>query len=102
MELSVIERNNTRKSVNIIRVTEVSKNFDSIVNVYSPNKRNTSNKIINFLKDILWINKNKIVWHNARIHTPKDIKEFIKQYEYELFILNPLPYSLMLNPQENV
>ncbi|WIV13661.1 transposase [Proteiniborus sp. MB09-C3] len=101
----VIERNGTRRGVNIIGATEISKNFDSIVNLYSSDEKITSNKIIKFLKDLLDINKDKIVfmiWGNARIHTSKAVEKFIKQNEDTLFILNLPPYSPMLNPQENV
>lgn len=104
-EPPVIERNGSRRGVNIIGATEISKNFDSVVNVYSSDERITSNEIIKFLKDLLNINKNKrifIIWDNARIHTSKIVEEFIKLHEDELFILNLPPYSPMLNPQENV
>lgn len=101
----VIERNGTRKGVNIISATEISKNFDSVVHVYSSDERITSNEIIKFLKDLLDINRDNIVfmiWDNARIHTSKAVEQFIKQHEDELFTLNLPPYSPMLNPQENV
>ncbi len=101
----VIERNGTRKGVNIIGATEISKNYDSVVNLYSSEKNITSVEIIKFLKDLLAINKNKkifMIWDNARIHTSKAVEEFIKEHEDELFLINLPPYSPMLNPQENV
>lgn len=101
----VIERNGTRKGVNIIGATEISKNFDSIVNVYSSDQKITSTEIIKFLKELLEHNKNKkvfMIWDNARIHTSKAVEEFTKHREDVLFILNLPPYSLELNPQENV
>ena len=104
-EPPVIERNGCRKGVNIIGATEISKNFDSVVNVYPSNINITSVEIIKFLEDLLEHNKNKrvfIIWDNARIHTSKSVEEFIKTHEDSLFILNLPPYSLMLNPQENV
>lgn len=100
-----IERNGTRKGVNIIGATEISTNYDSVVNVYSSDKRITSIEIIKFLKDLLEVNKDKkvfMIWDNARIHTSKAVEEFINQHEDKLFILNLPPYSPMLNPQENV
>ena len=101
----VIERNGARQGVNIIGATEISKNYDSVVNIYSSDERITSVEIIEFLKDILDANKDKkvfIIWDNARIHTSKAVEEFIQYHEDDLFILNLPPYSPMLNPQENV
>lgn len=101
----MIERNGSRKGVNIIGATEISKNFDSIVNVYPAEKRITSAEIIEFLKELLEHNKNKrvfMIWDNAKIHTSKAVEDFIKVHEDSLFILNLPPYSPELNPQENV
>lgn len=84
-----IERNGSRKSVNIISAAEISKNFDSIVNVYSSDERITSNAIIKFFKKLLNINKNKrvfMIWDNARVHASKAVQEFISQHEEKLFI----------------
>jgi transposase len=75
------------------------------VNVYSSDQRITSIAIIEFLKNILDVNKDKkvfIIWDNARIHTSKAFEEFISYHEDKLFILNLPPYSPMLNPKENV
>ena len=43
-----------------------------------------------------------MIWDNARIHALKVVEEFIRQHKDELFILNLLSYSSMLNPQKNV
>lgn len=91
----VIERNGTRSGVNIIRATEISKNYDSIVNVYSFEKSITSIEIIEFLKDLITINKNKnifMIWDNARIHTSNAVEEFLSRHEDTLFTLNLPPY----------
>ncbi|WP_083381782.1 transposase [Sporanaerobacter sp. PP17-6a] len=61
-KLPVIERNGSRKGVNIIGATEISKKFDSIVNVYSSDKKITSAEIIKFLEEVLKHNKNKRVF----------------------------------------
>lgn len=66
--------------------------------MYSFDEKITSNKIINFLKGLLNISKNKrvfMIWNNARIHISKTVEEFISQYEENLFILN-LPYYSLL------
>jgi CMP-2-keto-3-deoxyoctulosonic acid synthetase len=84
----VIEKNGTRKGVNIIGATEISKNFDSIVNVYSSDEKITSSEIIKFLKDLLDINNNKrvfMIWDNAKIHTSNAVEKFIKQHEDALY-----------------
>ncbi|MCQ4921641.1 hypothetical protein NE686_00970 [Tissierella carlieri] len=52
----------SRNGVNIIGATEISKNFDSIVTVYSSDEKITSNEIIKFLKYLLDINKHKKVF----------------------------------------
>ena len=101
----VIERNGSRKGVNIIGATEISKNFDSIVNVYPSDENITSTEIIKFLRELLDCNKNKkvfMIWDNAKIHTSKAVEEFVNKHEDTLFLLNLPPYSPMLNPQENV
>ncbi|QUH21664.1 transposase [Alkaliphilus sp. B6464] len=61
----IIERNGARKGVNIIGATEISKNYDSVVNIYCSDERTTSVEIIEFSKNILDVNKDKkifIIW----------------------------------------
>ena len=101
----VIERNGARQGVNIIGATEISKNYDSITNVYSSEQNITSTEIIKFLDEVLAINKDRkvfLIWDNAKIHTSKTVESFIEEHKEELFVLNLPPYSPMLNPQENV
>ena len=101
----IIERNGSRQGVNIIGATEISKNYDSVVNIYPSEQNITSTEIIKFLDELLAINKAKkvfLIWDNAKIHTSKTVESFIEEHKEELFVLNLPPYSPMLNPQENV
>ncbi|WP_051115657.1 IS630 family transposase [Clostridium pasteurianum] len=101
----IVESNNTHAGFNIIGATEISKNYNTLINIYPAKHSITSIEMLEFLKQLLEQNKGKkifLIWDNYNIHKAKNIEEFAQLHNEELFLINLPPYSPMLNPQENV
>lgn len=100
-----IERNGSHKGLNMVGATEISSQFDSIVDCYSYDVSIDSSKIIAFLERLLDKNENKkifVILDNAKNHKSKAINEFVKNHTDRLELIYLPPYSPQLNPQENI
>lgn len=101
----LIERNGSHAGLNIAGATEITKNFDTIADVYSHKQGITSTQIQILLERLIDINKGKkvhVIWDNAGSHTSENMETFLKMHKKELIMHNLPPYSPELNPQENV
>jgi Transposase and inactivated derivatives len=101
----LIERNGSHAGLNIVGATEITKNFDTIADVYSHKQGITSTQIQILLERLIDINKGKrvhVIWDNAGSHTSENMEAFLKMHKKELILHNLPPYSPELNPQENV
>jgi transposase len=114
----VIEHNASHEGLNIIGATEIVNHMKFIYDSYPVRAKKypddvvdnsiRGEHIIKFLKKVIeydrqrGITKTFIILDNARIHTAKSVKEFIKQYDKELFLIFQPKYSPQLNPQENI
>lgn len=101
----VLESNNSHEGINLIGATEITKNFDTVIDAYSAKQTITSEEIKTFLKRLLDINLDKKVYvllDNAGFHVSKTMQAFAEAHRDELFIINTPRYSPKLNPQENI
>lgn len=108
-EPTVIERNGCHKGLNIIGATEVSKHFEFLYQQHDKEDGSvTTVHIAEFLERILFYDRSLgtkvtfIQWDNATIHKGKEVKQFLKDHENDLFVLHQPPYSPELNPQEEM
>lgn len=100
-----IERNGSRKGLNIIGATEITKNFDTHADIYSNNHSITALEVEHFIEHLLQMNDDKkvyIILDNARIHTAFSIKQLEELHKNRLILIYLPPYSPELNPQENI
>lgn len=101
----ILESNNSHEGLNIIGATEISKNFDTIIDAYSAKHSIKSHEVTVFLKRLLKAHVGKKVYvllDNARFHTSRLIQDFADAHSEELFLINTPRYSPVLNPQENI
>ena len=101
----ILESNNSHECLNIIGATEISKNFDTIIDAYSAQHSIKSHEVTVFLKRLLKAHVGKKVYvllDNARFHTSRLIQDFAAAHSEELFLINTPRYSPVLNPQENI
>ena len=101
----ILESNNSHEGLNIIGATEISKNFDTIIDAYSAQHSIKSHEVTVFLKRLLKAHVGKKVYvllDNARFHTSRLIQDFAAAHSEELFLINTPRYSPVLNPQENI
>lgn len=101
----VLEHNGSHKGVNIIGATELTKNFDTIIDVYAAQHSIKSIEIQAFIENLLDRNTGKkvfLILDNARSHNCKMIQDFANTHKENLFLINTPPYSPELNPQENI
>ncbi|OOM11767.1 transposase [Clostridium saccharobutylicum] len=101
----ILESNNSHEGLNIIGATEISKNFDTIIDAYSAQHSIKSHEVTVFLKRLLKAHVGKKVYvllDNARFHTSRLIQDFADAHSEELFLINTPRYSPVLNPQENI
>lgn len=100
-----IDRNGSRKGLNIIGATEITKNFDSHAYVYPNNHSITALEVEHFIEYLLQLNHDKKVYlilDNAKPHTAFSIKRLEEVHKNKLKLIYLPPYSPELNPQENV
>lgn len=100
-----IERNGSRKGINIIGATEITKNFDTHADIYSNNHSITALEVEHFIEYLLQVNNNKkvyIILDNARPHTAFSIKQLEELHKNKLRLIYLPTYSPELNPQENI
>lgn len=101
----VLEKNGSRKGINIIGSTCILSRSHTVNDVYSSNKSITSMEIKSHLEYLLEINSGKkivVFLDNARIHTSAAMQEF---YLEKKDVLKPIfmpKYSPNMNPQENI
>lgn len=101
----ILESNGSHEGVNIIGATEITKNFDTVADVYSAEQSITSQEIEIFIQNLLDRNPNKkvhIILDNARTHNNARIQEFWESNKERLVLINTPAYSPQLNPQENI
>ena len=101
----ILENNGSHEGVNIIGATEITKNFDTIADIYSAKQSITSAEIQNFMEQLLERNPNKkvyLVLDNARTHNNGKIQGFWESNKERLVLINTPAYSPQLNPQENI
>jgi transposase len=101
----VLEKNGSRKGINIIGSTSILNNFHTVNDIYSSRKSITSREVISHLEYLIEINKdNKVVvfLDNAKVHTSAAIKEFYLNNRDILSLIFMPKYSPNMNPQENV
>ncbi|UZW14825.1 transposase [Clostridium pasteurianum] len=73
----IVESNNTRVGFNIIGATEISKNYNTLINIYPAKHSITSIEMLEFLKQLIEQNKGKkifLIWDNYNIHKAKKRK----------------------------
>lgn len=106
---TIIERNGSHKGINIIGATEVAKHFKFKYHSYSKEEGSIgSSHIIKFLEELIaydrarGVNVTMVQWDNAKIHTSEEVREFAKNHEQDLILINQPAYSPELNPQENM
>ncbi|WML34704.1 transposase [Clostridium sp. OS1-26] len=100
-----LESNNSHEGLNLIGATEITKNFDTIIDAYSAKQVITSEEVQTFLERLLDINAGKKVYvllDNARFHVSRAMQAFAEAHRYEMFLINTPRYSPKLNPQENI
>jgi transposase len=101
----LIEKNGLKDGLKLIGATEVSKQYDSIADVYPYSTSITSDEFIVFLQRLLDINPDKKVYlilDNAKIHKSSTVKAFQEGNKKRLMLIYLPPYSPELNPQENI
>lgn len=101
----ILESNGSHEGVNIIGATEITKNFDTVADIYSAKQNITSTEIESFIENLLERNANKkvyLVLDNARTHNNAKIQSFWKEHKDRLVLINTPAYSPQLNPQENI
>lgn len=101
----VLESNNSHEGINLIGATEITKNFDTIIDAYSAKQGISSEEVQIFLERLLHINAGKKVYvllDNAGFHISKAMQAFADAHRDELFLINTPRYSPELNPQENI
>ena len=100
-----LESNNSHEGLNLIDATEITKNFDTIIDSYSAKQVITSEEVQIFPKRLIDINACKKVYvllDNADFHVSKAMQAFAEAHRDELFLINTPRYSPKLNPQENI
>jgi transposase len=101
----VLEKNGSRKGINIIGSTSILNNFHTVNDVYSSRHSITSKEVITHLKYLIEINRGKkvvVFLDNAKIHTSKAIKGFYLDNRDILSLIFMPRYSPNMNPQENI
>jgi len=101
----LIEKNGLKDGLKLIGATEISKQYDSITDVYPYSASITSDEFIVFLQRLLDINSDKKVYlilDNAKIHKSSTVKAFQEGNKKRLTLIYLPPYSPELNPQENI
>jgi len=101
----LVEKNGLKEGLKLIGATEITKQYDSIVDVYPYKTTITSDHFTVFLQHLLDSNRGKkvyLVLDNAKIHKSNTVKAFVKGYHKYLKLIYLPPYSPELNPQENV
>ncbi|WP_255547769.1 IS630 family transposase [Crassaminicella indica] len=101
----ILESNGSHEGVNIIGATEITKNFDTVADIYSAKQSITSEEIQSFMEYLLECNPSKkvyLVLDNARTHNNVKIQEFWESNKERLVLINTPAYSPQLNPQENI
>lgn len=101
----VLESNGSHAGLNIIGATEITKNFDTVSDIYSAQQSITNVEIKDFLEHLLELNPDKkvyVVMDNARTHNNKKIQAYWSEHADRLTIINTARYSPELNPQENI
>lgn len=101
----VLEKNGSRKGINIIGSTSILNNFHIVNDVYSSRHSITSREVISHLEYLIEINQGKkvvVFLDNAKIHISKAIKEFYLDNRDILSLIFIPKYSPNMNPQENI
>lgn len=101
----VLESNGSHEGLNSIGATELTKNFDTIIDAYSSKHPITGVEIQEFLQSLLDRNPGKkvtVILDNARTHSNKLIQAFWTANKDRLTLINLPTYSPHLNPQENI
>lgn len=101
----VLENNNSHEGLNLIGATEITKNFDTIIDAYSARHSIKSTEMGIFLERLLEINDGKKVYvllDNAKFHKSEKMQNFANEHRENLVLINTPTYSPQLNPQENI
>lgn len=101
----ILESNGSHAGLNIIGATEITKNYDTISDVYSADHSITNVEIEAFMDHLLELNPNKkvyLVLDNAPTHNNKKIQSYWSKHTEQLVLINTARYSPQLNPQENI
>ncbi|HAG44793.1 MAG TPA: hypothetical protein DCL31_17545 [Clostridium sp.] len=81
----------------MIRAAEISKNYNSDINIYYSKQSITSTELVKFLNKLLIANKDKeifLIRDNTKIHSSKAVQAFIEQHKDELFFIKS--YSILI------
>ncbi|WP_278279707.1 IS630 family transposase [Clostridium sp. DMHC 10] len=101
----VIERNASSVGLKLIGATEITTDFQSVIDAYPYKETINSDKFIEFLQRLIDINAGKkvfVILDNAKIHKSSSIENFELRNIGKLELIYLPPYSPELNPQENV
>ncbi len=101
----VLESNGSHQGINIIGATEITKNFDTVADVYEAEHTIKAAEIEEFIQNLLDRNPDKkvyLVLDNARTHNNAKIQTLWNNNKERLTLINTPVYSPQLNPQENI
>lgn len=107
-----IERNGSKKGLNIIGATEITNHFEFLYDEYEKGTEDSitirAQQVISFLDKLVEYDKARgigvtfVLLDNARIHRAKQLRKHILKYKNRLFLIYQPSYSPQLNPQENM
>lgn len=100
-----IERNTSSIGLKLIGATEITTDFQSVIDAYPYSETINSDKFTEFLQRLISINEGKkvfVILDNAAIHRSSSIQNFEVRNTKNLELIYLPPYSPELNPQENV
>ncbi len=101
----ILEKNGSRKGINLIGSTCILNDFHTVNDVYSNKETIKSNCVINHLDYLIQINSDKkvvVFLDNAKIHTSAAIEKFYLDKKDVLKLIYLPKYSPDMNPQENM
>lgn len=101
----ILENNGSHQGINIIGATEITKNFDTVADVYEAEHTIKAGEIEGFIQNLLDRNPDKkvyLVLDNARTHNNAKIQTLWNHNKERLTLINTPVYSPQLNPQENI
>jgi hypothetical protein len=85
-----LEINNSHEGLNLIGATEITQNFDTVIDAYCAKHSIKSDEVEIFLERLLEINEVKKVYvllDNAKFYTSKEIQDFADAHSEDLILI---------------